>query len=236
MIHVLNPYQPDEPFPPVEQAELEPNGLLAVGGDLSSSRLLNAYRSGIFPWYSDDQPILWWSPDPRTVLYPEQLKISRSLRKTLRNKPFRVTFDQAFSGVMSACAAPRKQAEGTWISPEMLAAYRELHRIGYAHSVEVWMEDRLVGGLYGVALGSVFFGESMFSTERDASKVALVYLTRLLQDRDFRLIDCQVYSAHLISLGAKEIERSSFCRALDRWCPHVYPTGNTAAFSETEQG
>jgi leucyl/phenylalanyl-tRNA--protein transferase len=218
MIHFLDPERPDEPFPPVDQAEIEPNGLLAVGGDLSSARLLNAYRSGIFPWFSDDQPILWWSPDPRTVLYPERLKISRSLRKTLRNKPFRVTFDQAFAQVMLACSAPRKNGDGTWITMEMLAAYQELHRIGFAHSVEVWLEERLVGGLYGVALDRVFFGESMFSLERDASKVGLVHLIELLQVNGFRLIDCQVYSEHLISLGAEEISRSRFCRELALWC------------------
>lgn len=218
MIHLLDPNRPDQPFPPVGQAETEPNGLLAVGGDLSTTRLLNAYRCGIFPWYSEDQPILWWSPDPRTVLYPEKLKISRSLGKTLRNKPFAVTFDQAFTRVMAACSAPRKNENGTWITTQMLAAYRELHRIGCAHSVEVWMQDRLVGGVYGVALGRVFFGESMFSIERDASKVALVHLTRLLTERGYRLIDCQVYSAHLISLGAEEITRSRFCRELEHWC------------------
>lgn len=221
MIHVLDPYRPDEPFPPVEQAETEPNGLLAVGGDLSSIRLLNAYRSGIFPWYSDDQPILWWSPDPRTVLYPERLKISRSLGKTLRNKPFIVTFDQAFAQVMTACSAPRKKDAGTWITAYMLRAYRELHRIGYAHSVEVWLHGRLVGGLYGIGLGSVFFGESMFSTERDASKVALVHLTRPSEERHYRLIDCQVYSDHLVSMGAEEMPRARFCRELDRWCAPV---------------
>jgi len=218
MIHVLDPYRPDEPFPPVDLAELEPNGLLAVGGDLSSIRLLNAYRSGVFPWYSDGQPLLWWSPNPRTVLYPEKLKISRSLGKTLRNKPFNVTFDRAFTRVMAACSAPRKDEDGTWITSEMVSAYRELHRLGYAHSVEVWREEQLVGGLYGVALGSVFFGESMFSIERDASKIALIHLTRLSQERDYRLIDCQVHSAHLISLGAEEIPRTRFCRELDRWC------------------
>ena len=217
MIHLLDPERPDQPFPPVEQAETEPNGLLAVGGDLSSVRLLNAYRRGIFPWYSDEQPILWWSPDPRTVLYPERLKISRSLGKTLRNKPFRISFDQAFERVVSACSAPRREDEGTWITAEMAAAYRELYRIGYAHSVEVWQDARLVGGLYGVALGSVFFGESMFSLERDASKVALVHLTRPLLKRGFRLIDCQVHSTHLISLGAEEIPRRRFCRELEHW-------------------
>ena len=218
MIHVLDHNWPNQPFPPVEQAESEPNGLLAIGGDLSTARLLNAYRAGIFPWFTEDQPILWWSPNPRMVLYPDKLKISRSLKKSLRNKPFRATLDEAFTQVMLACAAPRKDQQGTWISPEMVAAYRKLYLEGYAHSVEIWMGQRLVGGLYGVALGCVFFGESMFSIERDASKVALVHLTHLLQARSFRLIDCQVYSTHLASLGAEEIARSRFCNELDRWC------------------
>ncbi|MCP4284581.1 MAG: leucyl/phenylalanyl-tRNA--protein transferase [Gammaproteobacteria bacterium] len=236
MIHVLDPYKPNEPFPPVDLAEQEPNGLLAVGGDLSSTRLLNAYRSGIFPWYSDNQPILWWSPNPRTVLYPEKLKISRSLGKTLRNKPFKVTFDRTFTRVMAACSAPRKNEDGTWITSEMVTAYRELHRIGFAHSVEVWLEDQLVGGLYGVALGSVFFGESMFSIERDASKVALVYLARLLKERDYQLIDCQVYSAHLISLGAEEIDRARFCQELNHWCQDREPFNlETAVEREKER-
>lgn len=219
MIHVLDHNWPNQPFPPVEQAESEPNGLLAIGGDLSTARLLNAYRAGIFPWFTEDQPILWWSPNPRMVLYPDKLKISRSLKKSLRNKPFRATLDEAFTQVMLACAAPRKDQQGTWISPEMVAAYRKLYLEGYAHSVEIWMGQQLVGGLYGVALGCVFFGESMFSIERDASKVALVHLTHLLQARSFRLIDCQVYSTHLATLGAEEIARSRFCNELERWCP-----------------
>ena len=214
MIYVLDPNRPDEPFPPVGQAETEPNGLLAVGGDLSSTRLLNAYRRGIFPWYSADQPILWWSPDPRTVLYPERLKISRSLRKTLRNKPFVVTFDRAFASVVTACSAPRKYAQGTWITAQMLAAYRELHRIGYAHSVEVWLEERLVGGVYGVALGRVFFGESMFSLQTNGSKFALYELCKYLLNNNIKILDCQVYSEHLDSMGAELISMREFKRFL----------------------
>jgi leucyl/phenylalanyl-tRNA--protein transferase len=223
MFYLLDPKNPQAPFPPVERSEREPNGLLAIGGDLSPTRLLNAYRSGVFPWYSEEQPILWWSPDPRTVLFPQRLKISRSLAKTLRNGPFNVSFDQAFDQVIRGCAAPRRDEEGTWITDEMMQAYRELHRLGHAHSVEVWHGDDLAGGLYGVAIGAVFFGESMFSRERDASKVALVHLVRRLQARGYRLIDCQVYSAHLISLGAETIDRREFCRCLEKWCPE---TGN----------
>ena len=218
MLYLLDPDHPDAPFPPVEQAEKEPNGLLAVGGDLSPERLLNAYRSGIFPWFSDDQPILWWSPDPRTVLYPGRLVISRSLRKTLRNKPFRITFDQDFQGVIDACSRPRGTENGTWITNQMIDAYASLYQLGRAHSVEVWLEDALVGGLYGVAIGQVFFGESMFSRERDASKCALVHLVRQLREWEFRMIDCQVYSDHLMSLGAEEISRTLFCANLKDWC------------------
>lgn len=201
-------------FPPVEYATAE--GLLAVGGDLSSERLLEAYRHGIFPWYSAGQPILWWSPDPRAVLYPERLKIRRSLKQTLRRGHFCVRFDTAFRDVMLACAAPRDQytGGGTWITDEMIEAYRHLHELGFAHSVETWHDERLVGGLYGVALGGVFFGESMFSRATDASKVALVALAERLRTWGFALIDCQVPSAHLSSLGAEEIPRAQFLAEL----------------------
>lgn len=219
MLHLLQPDNPEAPFPPVEQAETEPNGLLAVGGDLTSTRLLNAYRHGIFPWYSDGQPILWWSPDPRLVLFPEQLKISRSLTKTLRNKPFKLTFDHSFQAVVDACAAPRGDQEGTWITREMMRAYLRLHLLGHAHSVEVWHQEKLVGGLYGVSIGQVFFGESMFSRQRDGSKIALVGLSQRLIEHGYRMIDCQVYTQHLVSLGAEQISRSEFCRHLRRWCP-----------------
>lgn len=218
MLYLLDPDNPEAPFPPVEQAEREPDGLLAVGGDLSPQRLLNAYRHGIFPWYSDDQPLLWWSPDPRTVLIPERIKISRSLKKSLRNRPFRVTFDQAFGEVIDACAAPRKEADGTWITDEMKDAYSHLNHLGYAHSVEVWHQDKLVGGLYGIAIGQVFFGESMFSRVSDGSKIALVYLAMQLMEWRFKMIDCQLHSTHLISLGAEEISRHLFCQRLKKWC------------------
>lgn len=197
-------------FPPVETAS--PEGLLAVGGDLRAERLLAAYRRGIFPWYSDGQPILWWSPDPRTVLFPEKLKISRSLHKTLRAGKFRVTFDQRFRDVMRACTLPRSKdpAAGTWITAAMIEAYTELHRLGHAHSVETWRGTELVGGLYGVALGSAFFGESMFARETDASKVAFVRLVPQLARWGYTLIDCQQYTAHLARFGAEEIPRSTF--------------------------
>ncbi|HYN77206.1 MAG TPA: leucyl/phenylalanyl-tRNA--protein transferase [Lamprocystis sp. (in: g-proteobacteria)] len=204
------------PFPDVRQALRHPNGLLAAGGDLSPQRLVRAYRHGIFPWFSDDDPILWWSPDPRTVLFPDRLRCSRSLRKRLRQRPFGVTLDRDFAAVIQACAAPRDGAHGTWILPEMVAAYSTLHRLGIAHSVEVWDAGRLVGGLYGVACGQTFFGESMFSRVTDASKVALVHLCRELVDRGFRLIDCQMRTAHLSSLGAVELPRDQFVAWLDR--------------------
>jgi leucyl/phenylalanyl-tRNA---protein transferase len=205
-------------FPDISLALREPDGLLAIGGDLAPGRLLAAYRKGIFPWYGHDQPILWWSPDPRTLLFPERLKISRSLRKQLRQGRLRVTLDRAFDQVVQACAEPRSGCSGTWITTEMAEAYGRLHHQGYAHSVECWHDDRLVGGLYGVALGKVFFGESMFSRETDASKVAFAHLVRQLSAWDFALIDCQVYSSHLASLGAERISRSDFVRQLDLWC------------------
>ena len=197
-------------FPPVEQAS--PEGLLAAGGDLRPERLLEAYRHGIFPWYSDNQPILWWSPDPRTVLFPDKLHISRSLKRSLRPGLFSVTLDRCFRDVMRHCAGPRPQYPdgGTWITEEMLAAYTRLHEQGYAHSVEAWQEGELVGGLYGVALGGAFFAESMFTRVPDASKVALVSLVRQLQTWEFSLIDCQQSSPHVMRFGAKEIPRGDF--------------------------
>ena len=213
---ILRPGAQTPIFPPVESAT--PEGLLAVGGDLSSERLLAAYRHGIFPWYNPGQPILWWSPDPRAVLYPEKLKISRSLRKTLKRGQLHVTFDTSFRDVMLACAAPREQypGGGTWINDDMVEAYLRLHAMGYAHSIETWHEKQLVGGLYGVALGGVFFGESMFARETDASKVALVALVSELRAWGFVLIDCQIPSAHLTSLGAEEIPRREFLNELKR--------------------
>jgi leucyl/phenylalanyl-tRNA--protein transferase len=197
-------------FPPVDLST--PEGLLAVGGDLRPERLLEAYRHGIFPWYSDDQPILWWSPDPRTVLFPEKLHISRSLKRSLRPGLFSVTLDRRFRDVMQHCAGPRPQYPdgGTWITEEMLDAYTKLHELGYAHSVETWQEGQLVGGLYGVALGRAFFAESMFTRVPDASKVALAFLVRQLHGWGFRIIDCQQSSPHVMRLGAEEIPRREF--------------------------
>lgn len=202
-------------FPDVSLAMTEPDGLLAIGGDLSLPRLLAAYRRGIFPWYSTGQPILWWSPNPRAVLYLNSLRISRSLRKTLRRGEFTVTLDQAFTDVVTACAQSRKDGRGTWITQEMFHAYARLHAQGYAHSVEVWRNEQLVGGLYGVSLGKIFFGESMFARASDASKVALVYLARQLERWQFALIDCQVQSAHLESLGAITIARDKFVEYME---------------------
>lgn len=201
-------------FPPVEQALSEPNGLLVAGGDLSPQRLLEAYSKGIFPWFNEDDPILWWSPDPRMVLFPHELKISRSLRKTLKKRHYQIRSDYNFIQVMHACASPRKDHAGTWIHPEMIAAYTALHEMGLAHSVETWIDGNLVGGLYGVALGKMFFGESMFSYVTDASKIAFVHLVKQLQYWNFGLIDCQVKTGHLASLGAREIPRAEFSQTL----------------------
>jgi leucyl/phenylalanyl-tRNA--protein transferase len=217
--------QDPQSFPDVRRALRHPNGLLAAGGDLSPERLLSAYRRGIFPWFSEGDPILWWSPDPRTVLVPEQIRISRSLRKRLRRRLLGVTLDRSFGQVIRACSAPRGADGGTWIVPRMVRAYETLHRLGWGHSVEVWQGERLVGGLYGVALGRVFFGESMFSRADDASKVALVYLCERLGAWGFGLIDCQMRTDHLISLGAQEIPRGHFVALLDRFCPLPGPTG-----------
>jgi leucyl/phenylalanyl-tRNA--protein transferase len=213
MLFQLAP-RPTAPFPDPALAETEPNGLLAVGGDLSPQRLRNAYRLGIFPWYSAGQPILWWSPDPRLVLFPDGLRISRSLRRTLRRDTFSISLDRDFGAVIRACAAPRPDADGTWILPEIARAYERLHALGLAHSAEAWQDDELVGGLYGVAIGRTFFGESMFSRASDASKVALVHLVRSLAAWGYALIDCQVYTPHLASLGAVEIPRAEFQRRL----------------------
>ena len=197
-------------FPSVDSAS--PEGLLAVGGDLRPERLLEAYRHGIFPWYSDDQPILWWSPDPRTILFPDKLHISRSLKRSLRPGLFSITLDRCFRDVMQHCAGPRPQYPdgGTWITSEMLKAYTRLHELGYAHSVETWQEGELVGGLYGVALDGAFFAESMFTLVPDASKVALVSLVRQLQAWEFSIIDCQQASPHVMRFGAEEIPRREF--------------------------
>lgn len=215
----LDESNPEFPFPSPDQALSEPNGLLAVGGDLSPARLINAYRHGIFPWYEIDQPILWWSPDPRAVLFLDEFKLHRSLRKTLRNTNYTITFDQNFQAVIDNCAAPRKYTTETWITSDMKRAYTQLHDLGYAHSVEVWDENRrLIGGLYGVAFGQIFFGESMFSRERDTSKIALVTLACHLQKWGFPLIDCQQDTQHLSMLGARTIKRKDFATLLEIYC------------------
>ncbi len=197
-------------FPPVGRALTEPSGLLAAGADLSPGRLLTAYRNGIFPWYSAGQPILWWSPDPRMVLFPAAFRTPRSLVKRLRRQNYEIRIDTAFEAVMHACAAPRQHENGTWITPDIIAAYCELHRLGHAHSVETWIDGGLAGGLYGIALGRAFYGESMFTCVPDASKIALAHLVRLLHHHQFGIIDCQMNTAHLARFGAREIPRSTF--------------------------
>ena len=229
MIPWLNAH---DPFPAVETALREPDGLLAAGADLSIARLTDAYRRGIFPWFSPGQPILWWSPDPRMVLFPAELKVSRTLRKRLARDDYEVRTDTAFERVMRACAAPRDAAHGaghtgTWITEEMIDAYGALHAAGLAHSVETWIDGELVGGLYGMALGRMFYGESMFSSVTDASKIALVHLVRQLARRNFGLIDCQMATAHLASLGARAIPRREFVRRL---ADLVNCTDNAAAW------
>ena len=203
---------PTDPFPPVDFALREPNGLLAAGGDLSAERLLDAYGQGIFPWFGEDDPILWWSPDPRMVLFVAEVHVSRSLAKVVRSGRFEVTMDTAFAEVVQACAEPRRNQDGTWITTEMEQAYARMANLGYAHSVEAWQGGMLVGGLYGVALGRMFFGESMFTRVTDASKVALVHLTRRLGEWGVPMIDCQMSTSHLASLGAREIRRADFVR------------------------
>ncbi len=215
----LSPQDAPERFPPLERALDEPPGLLAAGGDLSAPRLLAAYRRGIFPWYSPGQPVLWWSPDPRAVLFPNEFRCSRSLAKTLRNGGFETRIDHDFAAVIEGCAAPRPGSAGTWITREMRTAYLELHRQGHAHSIEAYLEGRLAGGLYGVRLGGVFFGESMFSRERDASKVALARLVDLCRTDSIAVIDCQLSSRHLESLGSRLVPRSEFQALLREHIP-----------------
>ena len=218
----------DSPFPPVNQATS--HGLLAAGGDLSITRLLNAYRHGIFPWFNAYDPILWWSPDPRMVFHTDKMHISKSLKKALRQKPFDITFDQNFKEVMQACAAPRLlklpvEQHETWIHNEMNSAYMELHQAGYAHSVECWQQGQLVGGVYGVAIGKMFFGESMFSFKTNASKIALVALSQQLKQWGYPLIDCQVYSEHLSRLGAVTLPREIFLQQVQKLCALPGQTG-----------
>ena len=203
-------------FPALERALREPNGLLAAGGDLSAERLIAAYRHGCFPWFSEGQPLLWWSPDPRTVLFPEEFHLSRSLAKLLRQQRYRVTFDQDFAAVIEGCAGPRDYADGTWITDSMRAAYLELHQRGLAHSVEVWDGEQLVGGLYGLAMGQLFFGESMFSRADNASKIGFATLVSKLRDWGFVLIDCQMPTRHLHSFGARPIARAEFAHYLQQ--------------------
>lgn len=220
----IDAHDPDMEFPDVELALHEPDGLLAIGGDLSVERLLLAYRMGIFPWYGPEQPILWWSPDPRLTLHPDRLHISRSLAKTLRKGKFTITVDTDFHGVIAACAEPRAGQTGTWITPEMIAAYSRLYAAGHAHSVECWYRGALAGGLYGVSIGRVFYGESMFTRIADASKAALATLVQQLARWDFELIDCQVHTEHLEGLGASLMKRAEFTRILDSACRLPPPT------------
>lgn len=215
---ILDPSNPDQGFPAIETALTDPDGLLAVGGCLSPKRIINAYKHGIFPWYSPGEPVLWWSPDPRLVLFPEHLNVSRSLRKTIRKGGFKITYDQAFPQVIQYCAAPRDEETGTWITEEMYLAYTQLHQQGIAHSIEAWSDGELVGGLYGIAIGQVFFGESMFHRKTDASKVAFCFLVQLLSQWNYKLIDCQVHTNHLSSLGAEQIERKDFSLLINQYC------------------
>ncbi|MGY6276436.1 leucyl/phenylalanyl-tRNA--protein transferase [Methylomonas sp. MgM2] len=217
-LRILDPFDPNQNFPSLDKALKEPNGLIAVGGCLSPQRITNAYRQGIFPWFNPGEPILWWSPEPRSVLFPDNLYISRSLAKTLRKQAFQIRYDSAFAEVIDACAEPRQVYGGTWITNDMKMAYQRLHELGIAHSFEAWQNGRLVGGLYGLGIGRVFFGESMFHRVRDASKVAFVHLVKQLTAWGYNLIDCQVCSDHLLSLGAEEIPRGDFVDLLDRLC------------------
>lgn len=215
----------DSPFPPPAAALAEPNGLLAAGGDLQPQRLLDAYAHGIFPWFNPGEPILWWSPDPRMVLFPDELRMTRSLRKVLRNRAYEVRLDTAFTEVMQGCARRRAGQGGTWITPQMIEAYTLLHQLGFAHSAETWIDGELAGGLYGVAIGHMFYGESMFTRVTDASKIAFVHLVWQLRRWGFGLIDCQTKTAHLASLGAREIPRAEFIRRLQELIKSERPPG-----------
>lgn len=218
------PWLGDHPaFPPLSRALREPNGLLAAGGALTPEWLLAAYQRGIFPWFNDGEPILWWSPNPRMVVFPDEVRITRSLHKTLRKGDYEVRLDHDFAGVIRACAAPREPGGRTWITPEIQSAYIRMHQLGYAHSVETYMDGALVGGLYGMALGQAFFGESMFSRRTDASKIAFAHLTRFLEQRNFRVLDCQMTTRHLASLGGREIARDDFAKLLDAFADVTSP-------------
>jgi leucyl/phenylalanyl-tRNA--protein transferase len=227
---------PPEALPPAESASDKPNGLLAVGGSLDPDWLLHAYAHGAFPWYNPGEPILWWSPDPRAVLRPEDLRISRSLRRRIRAGAYGIRADTSFAAVIDACAGPREQSDGTWITKQMKTAYMRLHALGYAHCFEAWHHDQLVGGLYGVAMGRIFFGESMFTRADDASKVAFAAAVSYLRNRDFELIDCQIPSEHLSSLGATLMRRTDFIAALETLCSRVRTPGSwTADFARWQE-
>lgn len=219
MLPWLDPDDDADPFPALNLALKDPDGLLAAGGSLRPERLLNAYRSGIFPWFDDDQPILWWSPDPRLTLKPAELHLSRSLKKFSKKAPYQYTFDTAFDTVIRACSAPREQQDGSWITESMIEAYQQLFELGHAHSVEVWHQGELVGGLYGIAIGQVFFGESMFSRRDNASKLGFAFLCQHLAQWGCQIIDCQVHSDHLESLGASLTSRKHFIEQLEQHCP-----------------
>ncbi len=218
-------------FPAVNKALRDPDGLLAIGGDLSEERLLNAYKNGIFPWFNEGQPVMWWSPDPRCVLLPNEIKVSRSLARHLRQHKYRITYNTVFTEILDGCAAARKGINDTWITNDIKLAYLNLFKRGYAHSVECWKDGILAGGLYGLAMGKVFFGESMFSRESNASKIALLHLTQQLDKMSFRLIDCQVHSAHLQSLGAKPMQRELFIQILNNYCSNDKTSFNLAGSS-----
>jgi len=219
----LNPDDPPESFPPVASAVTEPDGLLAAGGDLSKERLLYAYRNGIFPWYEEGQPLLWWSPDPRCIFLPGDFHVSRRLRRDLKHSAAEIRINTAFSDVVRECAGPRRSEQGTWITPAMMRAYNDLHEQGWAHSVEVWQSGKLAGGLYGLIIGKAFFGESMFSHASNASKMALLFVARHLLSSDICLLDCQVVSGHLTSLGARVVPRLEFVSHLDLACETANP-------------
>jgi leucyl/phenylalanyl-tRNA--protein transferase len=205
-------------FPPLDKALRDPDGLLAIGGTLSRERLLNAYKKGIFPWFNNGQPVMWWSPDPRCILIPEEIRISKSLNKRIKQNRFTITYDTVFKDIINNCAATRKGINDTWITHDIKEAYFNLFKLGHAHSVECWLDNELVGGLYGIAMGKIFFGESMFSRSTDASKIALVSLSQQLIEKDFKLIDCQVHSNHLQTLGAKPVHRELFIQYLNHYC------------------
>ncbi len=217
---------PPNSFPPVSSALSEPNGLLAAGGDLSPARLLLAYRHGIFPWSDGDQPLLWWSPDPRCVFLPGDYTVARRLRRDIRQSTAEIRVNTAFADVIRACAGPRRSEQGTWITAEMDAAYRQMHDTGWAHSIEVWQDNELCGGLYGLAIGTAFFGESMFSARPNMSKLAMLFLANRMSAGAIEILDCQVVSAHLVSLGARTLPRAEFRELLDRVCDPADPVTN----------